>query len=116
MPTKTSLEVTTEALRTIKVCPVHRAPKAEDHVRAKAKLESLLEQLSTTYGIAQEWTIETIPDGAFEGLADWLAGSICLAYNRPEYRGLLTTGRSSVLAHEYAQVSMTQYPAQVEYF
>ena len=112
----TSLDITTEALRTIKVCPVHRAPKAEDHARAKEKLESLLEQLSTTYGIAQEWTIETVPSGAFEGMADWLAGSICLAYARPEYRALLTTGRASVLAYEYAQVSYDQLPSEQVFF
>lgn len=114
--TKTSLDITTRALRRIKVCPKHREPKAEDHADARDILEVLLEELSTKYGMAQTWTVETVPDIVFISLSRWLAGVIARDYGKTGYERDESVGRSATIASVQADMDFEQLPERMDYF
>lgn len=82
--TKTSTEVCTEALRIIGVVAVDEAATIADVTRAKAHMDDIFSTLSDTEVLALDWTVETVPDGAFLPFARAIAGSIASSYNRSQ--------------------------------
>lgn len=98
--TKTSQDVTNEALRMIKVLAVDEAATADDHARAKSHLEAIFEEIDEAYGLAPEWTIETVPDRLWPALSMMVAGDICTAYNRSEFVGLRQAGMARLMRDE----------------
>jgi hypothetical protein len=99
--TKTSLDVTTEALRTINVLAVDESASAADHARAKSHLEAIYAELDETDGAAMDWTIETVPDRLFLHLARAVAGSVSTAYEKAEYSGLYDSGMKGIRRGEF---------------
>jgi hypothetical protein len=80
--TKTSAEVCSEALEMLGVVATDEAMTSHDAVRAKAHMDDIFVMLNNTKGLAFEWTVETVPDGAFLPFARAVAGSVASAYNR----------------------------------
>lgn len=99
--TKTALEVTAEALQMIGVLAQDEEPSAEDHARAKAHLEAIFAELDETFGIAPEWTIETVPDKLWLPVSKAVAGSICTGYSKPEFTGLRAVGMAGIMRAEF---------------
>lgn len=99
--TKTSLDVTTEALRSIGVTAVDESAEATDHARALSHLEAIYATLDETEGMALAWTIETVPDTLFLPLSMMVAGSVCLGYQKPEYSVMYDAGLRKVRAAEF---------------
>lgn len=114
--TKTALDVTTEALNHIGVGGIGDTPEAEDHARAKAHLDDIFETLSTTQELAPEWTVETVPAGAFLPLALMLAGSICTAYGKPQYTSEYKRGLGLMREYMLADVYVKSAPVRAEFF
>lgn len=81
---KTSSEVCTEALRLLGVVAVDEPPSADDYARAKDHMDDIFSTLTDTYALALDWTVETVPDGAFLPFARAIAGSIASAYGREQ--------------------------------
>ena len=114
--TKTALDVATEALRHIGVTGVHETPTASDASRAKSHLDDLFETISTTEELAIEWTVETVPSGAFLPLSRMLSGSICTAYGKPEFRADYGAGLRQLRAFEFGKMKTDSQPARATYF
>mgnify|MGYP007022344965 CR=1 FL=1 len=98
--TKTSQEVINEALRMIEVVAVDEAATADEHARAKSHLEGIFAELDETYGLAPEWTIETVPDRLFLPLSSAVAGSVCTSYGKAEYAPLRPQGIGAIMRDE----------------
>lgn len=77
---KTSNEVCTEALSMIGVVAEDEPMTAESFARAQAHMTDILTTLNNTKGLAFEWTIETVPDGAFLPFSRAVAGSVASAF------------------------------------
>lgn len=99
--TKTSLDITTEALRMIGVSAVDESPESADQQRAKAHLDAIYADLDDSQGAAFEWTVETVPDRLFLHLSMAVAGSICTAYGFPQFVGLYQRGMMKIRADEF---------------
>lgn len=112
--TKTSLDVTSEALQMIGILAVDEAASAEDHARTKEHLEAIYAELDETYGVAPEWTIETVPVRLWKPLAMMVAGDICTAYGREQYTGLRPAGMSRFMRAEFN--GEVRRPTQAQYF
>jgi len=81
--TKTSLDVSTRALRVIGVCSLSDDPTAEDKAYAVTAMQGVLDELSDQHGLTIAWTIETVPDDIFLALADMVASEIASTYGFP---------------------------------
>ena len=79
--TKTALEVIERAHRRIRVLAVDDEPTAEMDALGNTVLQGLLDEIGATTTIA--FTIDTVPDNAFLGMADLLAVELAPEYNRP---------------------------------
>lgn len=90
--TKTSLEVTTEALRMIGVVADDEDATAGQYARAKLHMESIFGYLNNTLGLAFEWTIETVPDDVYLPFSEAVAGSVAPSEGLPEYMPLKAQG------------------------
>lgn len=101
--TKTSLEVTTEALRMLNVTGVESAAASADQQRAKAHLDAIYAELDDVDGAALEWTVETVPEALFLHAARAVAGSICTTYGKAEYVGLFEAGMRGLRRYEWNQ-------------
>ena len=99
--TKTSLDVSREALRMIGVLAVDEDASADEHARAKENLEAIYAELDETYGLAPDWTIETVPDRLWKPLAMMVAGEICTGYGKPDYVALRSAGLARVMRDEF---------------
>lgn len=114
--TKTSLDVTTEALQHIGVLGIGEAPEAEDHARAQSHLADIFETISSTHELAPEWDIETVPSGAFLPLAIMLAGTICTAYGKPEFQPEYKRGLGLVREFMLSETYVKSQAVRASYF
>ncbi len=113
--TKTALEVCTEALRHIKVCPVYQEPEADDYARAKDHLDAIFLYLNDDEELALDWTVATVPDNVWLGLSVMLGGSLSHSYGRHEYAGEWNRGKSMVRESE-ASPSIDGRPIAAQYY
>lgn len=81
--TKTSLDVTTRALRMLGITGIGETPQAEEHADAKEVLQSLIEELQDEQGLAISWSAETVPDSLLNPMARLVASEIAPAYGKP---------------------------------
>ena len=81
---KTSNDVCAEALRLIGVVAEDEAMTADAQARAYAHMVDIFATLNNTEGLAFEWTVETVPDGAFLPFARAIAGSVASSYGASE--------------------------------
>lgn len=99
--TKTSQDVTTEALRMLGVLALDEAANADDHARCKTHFEAIYAELDDTDLAALEWTIETVPDRMFLHAARAVAGSVCTAYGLAQLSGLYDAGMRGLKRGEF---------------
>lgn len=79
--TKTSLDVTSEALRRLGVLSNDEEPGADDYALAKRHLDAALSEFATDpYNFGFAWTAETVPDAVFRPLAWLVAADIASHY------------------------------------
>lgn len=112
--TKTSLEVTTEALRMIGVVAEDEAASADQYQRAKGHLDGIFAMLDETYSLAPEWTVETVPDRLYLPLAQLVAGSLATSYALDQYAPLYRVGLAGVMRDE--RTGQPDRPTEAEYF
>lgn len=111
--TKTSLDVTTEALRMLGILSMDEAPEADDHARAKSHLEAIYAEIDESLGAAPEWTIETVPARLFLFVAQAVAGSIASGYELEQLAGLRRAGMAGIMRDEFG--GKARQPTQASY-
>ena len=112
--TKTSLEVTSEALRTLGVLAEDEAASADQYQRAKAHLDGIFATLDETYSLAPEWTVETVPDRLFLPLSQMVAGSLATGYALDQYVPLYRVGLAGVMRDE--RTGQPRRPTEAAYY
>lgn len=80
---KTRIEVVEAALRRLGVLASDEAITADEIEYSGQTLDALFAELQTSQGLTITWTIETVPDAAFLGLANLLAAEVAPHYARP---------------------------------
>lgn len=78
--TKTSLEITHQALRVLAVLAKDEVVHGEDATFCKDVLEAGLDELSLSQGFSFDWTVETVPDTYFTPLSHFLAARVAPHY------------------------------------
>lgn len=124
---KTSTEVCSEALRILGVVAVDEAATAEDVARTKEHMADIYATLDDTEVLALDWTIETVPDGAFLSFARAIAGSVASTYNRTQRaaeaaalinprKSLYEIGIDGVKAYEARAMRHENHTVSANYF
>lgn len=91
--TKTARDVCAEAGRTLNLIGEGDSLEAETFVRLKAHMVDIFETLNgNPYRLAFDWTIETVPTGAFLPFARAVAGSAATGYERPDLVSMYDAG------------------------
>lgn len=84
--------------------------------RCKTHMTDIFNTLNNTKGIAFEWTIETVPDGAFLAFARAVAGSVASGYSAPQYSGLYEVGIDGLKEFAAPDLTHENHVTTAEYF
>ena len=113
---KTSLEVTTEALRMIGVVADDEDATAGQYARARTHMESIFGHLNNTLGLAFEWTIETVPDDVYLQFAQAVAGSVAPSEGLPEFIPLKRQGIRGIKEFAAPDMIHENHVTRADYF
>lgn len=113
---KTKRDVITEALRHIRVADIAEGASGEDYDRAAKIYDGVYAALDDLGEVGVSFPANVVPDWAYIPMVQMVAGRVCTAYNRPEFRGEYAAGLTAIRAYAANEARVSGRPAQANYF